>query len=638
MGYDISWSLHRPLRLDERERRALIAHVCEQREMIVGYDLALPGDDVTETGDLIAWGSLRPSHGDPARADHGGHLPDVVERVLDALAVLRALVPDVELAVSDDFTTYAWRDDGWEPDGDGRAAAAPTSETGWVHARGHAPAPTSASASASASGPAVPAARSDLAARIDALVDVYLGRKLTPATRAAAALPRAIMKLRDRELREAVGAALAALPNQDVGDRLVARLRELYGTAYLDSLCGAVWPSYVADADQAAQVTARWDEAIDDGWESAVYLPGVFAGALGSAALFARALETVAAPDAGRARRRMEATFELLRRADDDRRGEVVCALLARIHADRGRAIDAVPWRALAYEGLRRFAGPLAAPTATLELADPVTARAAAPLLEVVARDRARGAAVIARAVELPGLATHAVAALVRERRDDVATWLDYLAHPFWMIRAAAAEHAPFSSVGPQAMGAVWRSIEAWEHPVPDAAVAAARTRANLRRDTPWTEYARAPGGELALPPLPPLRDGLAASCADQRAWTIAAVDDRGRAEDAAALVAADELDLALARRGFPRTAPRWSRWCRRLPALPTDPAGRRAWARAHQDDLAPILRQVLCDGGAAVAATFGPPHLDLSPDARAALESDARPPIERGAALLWPP
>jgi hypothetical protein len=119
MGYDISWSLHRPRRLDERERRALIAHVCEQREMIVGYDLALPGDDVTETGDLIAWGSLRPSHGDPARADHGGHLPDVVERVLDALAALRALVPDVELAVSDDFTTYAWCDDGWEPDGDG---------------------------------------------------------------------------------------------------------------------------------------------------------------------------------------------------------------------------------------------------------------------------------------------------------------------------------------------------------------------------------------------------------------------------------------------------------------------------------------------------------------------------------------
>jgi hypothetical protein len=143
MGYDISWSLHRPRRLDERERRALIAHVCEQREMIVGYDLALPGDDVTETGDLIAWGSLRPSNGDPARADHGGHLPDVVERVLDALAALRALVPDVELAVSDDFTTYAWCDDGWEPDGDGRAAAAPTSETGWVHASGHAPAPTS---------------------------------------------------------------------------------------------------------------------------------------------------------------------------------------------------------------------------------------------------------------------------------------------------------------------------------------------------------------------------------------------------------------------------------------------------------------------------------------------------------------
>ncbi len=81
-------------------------------------------------------------------------------------------------------------------------------------------------------------------------------------------------------------------------------------------------------------------------------------------------------------------------------------------------------------------------------------------------------------------------------------------------------------------MGAVWRSIEAWEHPVPDAAVAAARTRANLRRDTPWTEYARAPGGELALPPLPPLRDGLAASCADQRAWTIAALDDRGRADE----------------------------------------------------------------------------------------------------------
>ncbi len=61
MGFDVYWSLHRARPLDERERAVAAAHVVRWRNVIDGYDLELPaGADPTE---LIAWGTLRPSHG-----------------------------------------------------------------------------------------------------------------------------------------------------------------------------------------------------------------------------------------------------------------------------------------------------------------------------------------------------------------------------------------------------------------------------------------------------------------------------------------------------------------------------------------------------------------------------------------------
>lgn len=149
MGFDIWWSLHRARALDEAERAAVAAHVMRWRNVIAGYELmvpravAAPGDDGAAeedggpdgVGDVIAWSALRPSHGDPARSDHGGYLLPVIDEVQAALTELRQLVPDVELALADDFGTYGWDGEGWEPfDGDAREPAMVDERAAWVEA------------------------------------------------------------------------------------------------------------------------------------------------------------------------------------------------------------------------------------------------------------------------------------------------------------------------------------------------------------------------------------------------------------------------------------------------------------------------------------------------------------------------
>jgi len=135
MGFDISWSLHRSTGLDAGERDLAAAHVARWRNRVHGYDLALPTEPGASPGELVAWSTLRPSHGDPRRSDHGGYLLDVVDQVLEALTELRALFDDVEVRVTDDFSTYGWDDDHWEPfQDDAEGAAWPERRDGWLWA------------------------------------------------------------------------------------------------------------------------------------------------------------------------------------------------------------------------------------------------------------------------------------------------------------------------------------------------------------------------------------------------------------------------------------------------------------------------------------------------------------------------
>ncbi|MEQ1737536.1 MAG: hypothetical protein ABL886_14170, partial [Rhodoglobus sp.] len=146
LGFDISWSLHRARGLDDGERRRAAAHVARWRNLIDGYDLMLPaagdapadargGEDADGEADLIGWDSLRPSRGEPYRSDHGGYLQDVTGDVLDAMTELRELFADAELAVADDFGTYGWAGDGWEPFArKAREVASPASRDGWIAA------------------------------------------------------------------------------------------------------------------------------------------------------------------------------------------------------------------------------------------------------------------------------------------------------------------------------------------------------------------------------------------------------------------------------------------------------------------------------------------------------------------------
>lgn len=106
------------------------------------------------------------------------------------------------------------------------------------------------------------------------------------------------------------------------------------------------------------------------------------------------------------------------------------------------------------------------------------------------------------------------------------------------------------------------------------------------------------------------------------------------RDADAPALVLADELDEALAIRGYPRMRPRWSLWRKVLPALPFEPAARGDWARRHEVEDA-TLRDVALHGAQVVAERFPPPRLVLTPEERDHAERLVRAADEHGRQLL---
>lgn len=130
MGFDLSFALTRPEALAPDELDALARHLLSWRGKILGYDWRVPREPAAAAGEVIAWGTLRPTHGVPEISDQGGYLTAVVDHVHRAMLEARELFHGARLAFADDFGPLAWtplgfhysrqaappaipRDDGW---------------------------------------------------------------------------------------------------------------------------------------------------------------------------------------------------------------------------------------------------------------------------------------------------------------------------------------------------------------------------------------------------------------------------------------------------------------------------------------------------------------------------------------------
>ena len=114
MGYDLSFALHRDEPLSAGELDELTDHLRTWRRKIIGYDWRVRSEHVA--GDMIAWGTLRPTRGKPNVSDQGGYLSDVVDHLHEALAEVRDLIRGAKLLFGDDFGALAWKNLGFTYD------------------------------------------------------------------------------------------------------------------------------------------------------------------------------------------------------------------------------------------------------------------------------------------------------------------------------------------------------------------------------------------------------------------------------------------------------------------------------------------------------------------------------------------
>lgn len=412
---------------------------------------------------------------------------------------------------------------------------------------------------------------------------------------------------------------LAGLDGAVVVARVLARAEKLIDVYEIGRVFTPRLDVVVGDPALMDRVVAVWHEAFAARWRGAFSLVRLIAPLAGTAPIFTRLLDVIAAPD--RDRGGDDACFDLLARAVA-RKDDAVAVLAARLHADRGnpRAV----WRHLAYHGLRELESPAAVATAILEFTAPERVREAAVMAPLIARDATLGAAMLERLVDLPEVAVEVTKAIGRHASLE-ALGRRLLSHPAWQIRLAAARAIDDGATRRAYLAAVWRTIDAARLVVPSD---------ERSRDTDSGPR----GAPVELPPLPALVEGLASTCADHRHAALRGVDDRRDPADAAALVWGDELDRALQRRGHRRAAPRWHAWRVVEPALAVSRPARLAWARAVDGPLPAALARVRDLGADAVAADWPPPHLVLTADERELLSAIEAPLVARGAALLWGP
>lgn len=482
-----------------------------------------------------------------------------------------------------------------------------------------------------AAGPAI-----DLDQLRGELIEVLAHEQAVSAELAArAGLAAKVTTMDSYDRGRAIRDRLVALGAAAAGDRLLAALPALHDRYPLTALAETVLPAFAATPGAGARLARLWDEA-HSGWSSPSKASDLLASVAATPELLAALFDEIAAPDGGRLSARTRSAFELLG-ATVQHRELVIAALIARAHADRERPDERTAWRSAMASALRRLGERSTVATAVLDLASPTgVGNGREALLELVAtRGRSRELGLLAAAVDLPGLSVATVKAICRSGQAAAEVREGFLAHPYWRVRLAAADHARSWNEGKLEAYAVWSAIDAAGLKVPDDD----RRYARSDRDPPgatWDELAATHGPPIKLLPLPPARDSADASCADLRAWALWALDEAADPADLLVRVLADELDRALAGLGHARNGATWGRWRTKVPTLPTDRAGRLAWAR-DQDAaaLSPRLRRVRDEGAGAVAAELPGLALRLSPELRAELEAAEAPLVARGQALL---
>lgn len=436
---------------------------------------------------------------------------------------------------------------------------------------------------------------------------------------AKAALPPAVVTMERWDRAKALRARLIEMGPAQVGTRVLARLPELHDGSNLQNLCEVTLPVIAGAPGMGARMAELWDEAHGKPWSAAHRITDYFEHVAAAPELFAVIVDELAAPDDGAGRGRTTSAFGLIGAAKEQR-ALATAAVVARVRIDRGKPREVVGWRGDAYKALRKLGSPDAVATAILELAEPSSpGKRPAELLELAARaDRD----LLIAAIDLPELSGDATRELCRGGLLGADGRERLMAHPFWRVRLAAAEANRDWKQGKAEVAGVWAAIDAAGLAVPAADRKAARVE-------PGTQPA-------AMAPLPPARDGLAAPCADLRAWALWAVDERCDPADLVARVFADELDRALVGLGHARVAARWTKWRAQVPELPIERRGRLAWAHARRDAALPAALVRVRDEGAAVVAVGLPrPHLVLTAAQREELLALEAPIAARGEALF---
>lgn len=132
MGFDLSYSLERPTPLSAEELDVLAKHLRRWRGKIINYDWKVPGTPDAEHPEVLAWGQLRPTHGKPDVSDRGGYLAHVIDKVHEAMAEVRDLIPGARLAFADDFGAFAWTAHGFDYRKDAPYPPWPSDAAAWV--------------------------------------------------------------------------------------------------------------------------------------------------------------------------------------------------------------------------------------------------------------------------------------------------------------------------------------------------------------------------------------------------------------------------------------------------------------------------------------------------------------------------
>lgn len=132
MGFDLGFALYRHRALAPEELDRLEHHLRAWRTRIIGYDWHVPRDPGQLTGELVAWGHLRPTRGQPGVSDQGGYVPEVIAQLYAALVNARDLIKDARLALADGIGALAWTGNTFEYSELAERPQLPVDVSAWV--------------------------------------------------------------------------------------------------------------------------------------------------------------------------------------------------------------------------------------------------------------------------------------------------------------------------------------------------------------------------------------------------------------------------------------------------------------------------------------------------------------------------